>query len=49
MIKELEKEKEISEDESKSSVNRIQKITDKYIDEVQKLTDNKENEITSIR
>ncbi len=48
MIKELEKEKEISEDESKSSINRIQKITDKYIDDVQKLTDNKEDEITSI-
>jgi ribosome recycling factor len=48
MIKELEKEKEISEDESKSSINRIQKITDKYIDEVHKLTDNKESEITSI-
>lgn len=48
MIKELEKEKEISEDESKSSVNRIQKITDKYIEDVHKLTENKENEITSI-
>ncbi len=48
MIKELEKEKEISEDESKSSINRIQKITDKYIDEVHKLADNKESEITSI-
>jgi ribosome recycling factor len=48
MIKDLEKEKEISEDDSKNSVSRIQKITDRHIDEIQKLTDNKEREITSI-
>ena len=48
MIRELEKSKDISKDESKTSINRIQKITDKYIDEVQKLSDNKEKEITSI-
>ena len=48
MIKELEKEKEISEDESKNALAKIQKITDKYIDEIQKLTDNKEKEILNI-
>ncbi len=48
MTKDLEKEKEISEDESKTTANKIQKITDKYIDEVQKLTDNKEKEILNI-
>ncbi|OHD69523.1 MAG: ribosome recycling factor [Spirochaetes bacterium RBG_16_49_21] len=48
MIKEMEKEKEISEDEAKGGLNRIQKITDKYIDETQKLTDNKEKEILNI-
>ena len=32
MIKDLEKEKEISEDESRIATNRIQKITDKYIE-----------------
>jgi ribosome recycling factor len=48
MAKELEKEKEISEDESKNAQARIQKITDKYIDEIQKLTDNKEKEILNI-
>lgn len=48
MAKELEKEKEISEDDSKNAQARIQKITDKYIDEIQKLTDNKEKEILNI-
>lgn len=48
MIKSLEKEKEISEDESKSVQEKIQKITDKYIDDAQKLTDNKEKEILSL-
>jgi len=48
MIKSLEKEKEISEDEAKSVQDKIQKITDKYIDDTQKLTDNKEKEIVSL-
>lgn len=48
MIKELEKEKEISEDESKGAVGRIQKTTDKYIELIQKLADNKEKEILNI-
>jgi ribosome recycling factor len=48
MIKEMEKNKELSEDEAKNSLNRIQKITDKFIDEAQKLTDNKEKEILNV-
>ena len=48
MIKSLEKEKEISEDESKAQQDEIQKLTDKYIADVQKMTDNKEKEIMSI-
>lgn len=48
MIKSLEKEKEISEDDSKSAQEKIQKITDRFIDETQKLTDNKEREILSL-
>jgi len=48
MIKALEKDKEISEDDSKSALDRIQKLTDKFIAEVQKITDNKEKEILSI-
>ncbi|MBN2041585.1 MAG: ribosome recycling factor [Spirochaetes bacterium] len=48
MIKDLEKDKEISEDESKSGIAGIQKITDKCIDEIQTITDNKEKEILSV-
>jgi ribosome recycling factor len=48
MIKSFEKDKEISEDESKAGQAGIQKITDRYIDEVQKITDNKEKEILNI-
>lgn len=47
-VKELEKEKEISEDESKGALSRIQKLTDRYIEEIQKLMDNKEKEILNI-
>lgn len=48
MIKELEKDKEISEDDSKNAQAKIQKITDKYIEEINKLTENKEKEIIKI-
>ena len=48
MIKSLEKDKDITEDESKTAQDKIQKLTDKYVDETQKSTDNKEKEILSI-
>jgi len=48
MVKSLEKDKEVSEDESKAAQDKIQKLTDKYIDETQKLTENKEKEILSL-
>lgn len=48
MVKDLEKAKDISEDESKNAIARIQKITDRYTDEVQKLTENKEREIIQV-
>jgi ribosome recycling factor len=48
MIKDLEKEKEISEDDSKAAIAKIQKITDKNIEMIQKQTDNKEKEIMNI-
>jgi len=48
MIKALEKDKSVSEDESKSGLDRVQKITDKYVEDAQKLADNKEKEILSI-
>lgn len=48
MVKALLKDKEISEDESKDAQNSIQKVTDKYIDDITKLEANKEKEIMSI-
>ncbi len=47
-IKKLEKNKEISEDESKSAHDKIQKLTDKYIDEVEKHLDKKEKDIMTV-
>ena len=48
MVKDLEKEKTIAEDESKTAQANVQKLTDKYIEKAQKLADNKEKEILSI-
>lgn len=47
-IKKLEKEKEVSEDESKSAQDKIQKITDKFIAEIDSLLKEKEKDITTI-
>jgi ribosome recycling factor len=44
-VKKLEKEHEISEDQSHDALNDIQKLTDKYIAEVDKLLEHKEKEI----
>ena len=49
MLKDMEKEKEISEDDSRSASNRIQKITDKNIEDISKLTLNKEKDILDIQ
>jgi ribosome recycling factor len=48
MVKSLEKDKDISEDESKAAQDEIQKLTDKYVEEAQNLTDNKEKEILNL-
>lgn len=48
LVKGLEKEKDISEDESKAGLNDVQELTDKYVEEVNKLTENKEKEILSL-
>ncbi len=48
MIKDLEKDKEISEDDSKTAIAKIQKITDSSTEEVQLITENKEKEILNI-
>lgn len=47
-IKMLEKEGEISEDEARSSMERIQEITDKYIETINQILDNKEVEIMEV-
>lgn len=47
-FKELLKEKEISEDESHKAEDGIQKITDKYVAEIDKLLEAKEKEMMAI-
>lgn len=46
-VKNLEKEKKISEDESRRGQDQIQKITDKFIQRVDELLKKKEQEILS--
>lgn len=48
IIKKMEKNKEISEDERKSAEEEMQKITDKYIEEVDLITKQKEDELMEI-
>lgn len=47
-IKKMEKDKELSEDERKSAEEEVQKITDRYIEEVDKITREKEEELMEI-
>ncbi|GFN36442.1 ribosome recycling factor [Tepidimicrobium xylanilyticum] len=47
-IKKMEKDKELSEDERKLAENETQKITDKYIEEIDELTRKKEEELLEI-
>ena len=47
-IKKLEKEKEITQDESKSAQDNIQKITDKYISQIDSILKEKEAEILKV-
>jgi len=47
-IKKLEKEKEITQDESKSAQENVQKITDKYIAKVDTILKDKEAEILKV-
>ena len=46
--KAMQKNSEITEDELKMAEDNIQKITDKNIDEIDKLTDGKEKEIMTV-
>lgn len=47
-LKAAEKTKEISEDECKNAQDDIQKLTDKYVAELDKVLDNKEKEIMEV-
>lgn len=47
-VKKLEKNKEISEDDLKKAEEELQKITDKYIDQVDVITKKKEEELMEI-
>ncbi len=47
-IKKLEKDKEITQDDSKSAQDNIQKITDKYITNIDSILKDKEQEILKV-
>src|SRR5262249_33754122 len=47
-LRDREKKKEISEDELKRSTERLQKLTDRYIDEMDKVGKAKEQEILEV-
>lgn len=48
MIKELLKEKEITEDDERRGEDEIQKLTDKYIAEVEKMLKSKEEDLMAV-
>ncbi|MBN2737415.1 MAG: ribosome recycling factor [Spirochaetales bacterium] len=47
-LKKMQKNSEISEDDSKRGIDEVQKLTDKYIEEVNKLLEAKEAEILEV-
>ena len=47
-MKKLEKEKHISEDETKRAIEEIQKITDSYIKKVDDVVAHKEKEVMEV-
>jgi len=48
LLKNLEKSKDISEDDNKRSQEDVQKLTDKFIQEIDKVLENKEKEIMEV-
>ncbi|NLY66338.1 MAG: ribosome recycling factor [Tissierellia bacterium] len=48
VIKKMEKNKELSEDDRKAAENETQKITDKYIEMIDELTKKKEEELLEV-
>jgi ribosome recycling factor len=47
-VKDMEKNKTVSQDESKRAQNQVQKITDTYIAEIEKLGKDKERELSEV-
>lgn len=48
VIKKMEKDKELTEDEKKQAEDKMQKITDKYTNEIDLITKSKEEELLEI-
>lgn len=48
MVKQKQKDSEITEDELKVAEDEIQKLTDKYIGEIDNILENKEKEVMSV-
>lgn len=48
MLKKMEKDSEITEDDLKRGSDKIQKVTDDYVNKIDQLTKQKENDIMSI-
>ncbi len=47
-FKKMQKESIITEDDLKQAEDQIQKLTDKYVEQIDKITDNKEKEIMTV-
>ncbi|MCI8346019.1 MAG: ribosome recycling factor [Clostridia bacterium] len=47
-FKKMQKDSEITEDELKQAEDQIQKLTDKYVEQIDKITENKEKEIMTV-
>ncbi|MGO1469010.1 MAG: ribosome recycling factor [Tissierella sp.] len=47
-IKKMEKDKEIDEDQKRQAEDKMQKITDKFIEQIDTITKNKEDELLEI-
>lgn len=47
-FKKMQKDSSITEDELKQAEDQIQKLTDKYVEQIDKITDSKEKEIMTV-
>ena len=47
-LKKLRKASDISEDDEKRAEERVQKLTDKYISEIERIQENKEQEVLEV-